>query len=92
VTGKALPVIEGGLSDEGLMRIVTGDAGNAAIFRIIVITRTLRQTIGLKTHIAGATQIWHCHHFLSAVVAAAAQTLRELISCHICKREDARFG
>jgi hypothetical protein len=72
VTGKALRIIEGWLSDECLMRIVTGDAGNAAIFRIVVVAGTLSEAVGLKAKISGAPKVWHCHHFFSAAMTSTA--------------------
>src|SRR5580700_3040557 len=51
MTGKTLDIIKSGIPHEGLMRIVTGDAGDARVGAAPA--STLRQTVGLESDVEG---------------------------------------
>ena len=74
VAGSALRIVNYVSPLQIRMRIVTGDAGEMRILRIV--PPAVEQTIGLETNVVDASEVWHHGHRIDTPVTGPAKFLR----------------
>ena len=79
MTGKAFRVIESRVALQLVVRVMTGNTTDP---RIALVSPAIKNSVGLKTDVVEAALSWHDHYLVEAVVAGAAEFLRQFVRIH----------
>ncbi len=85
MTGQAFRVIESRVMLQLVVWVMTGDTTDP---RIALVSSAVEYSVGLKTDIVETALPWHYHHLVEALVAGAAEFLRQFVRIHLPRIKD----
>src|SRR5947208_13076914 len=88
MTGEALRVVEGCVASQLFVRVVAGDASKASV--VYEMAAAVEDSVGLEAYVRSAALTRERHHRVEALVARAAELLRQLEGVQVRRVEDVR--